>query len=257
MSDEHEDKSEDILADTPPWLQPISSEDEVEELDVAGSFGKVKLFVAIVLVIGFAGGLYYVYKMGAGVTTVAPRHVAAPKTAFKSKPEAPGGMKIPDQDKRVFTRIEGNGDDAQVAMGNQPEEPAEEIPDTSASDIVETTKEEPTQKIVEKPEIKVATRSASKQVPQKLTMGTKGKGIYRVQLGAYGSTKSANAAWKAIKDKYPSIIEGLDISPLEAVHVSNRSLYRLRIGPIADRTGADKICLAFRAKSQNCMVVNP
>ena len=257
MSDEHEDKSEDILADTPPWLQPISPEDEVEELDMAVRFGKLKLFAAILLVIGFAGGLYYVYKMGTGAITEAPRHVAAPKTAFKSKPEAPGGMKVPDQDKRVFARVEGKSDDAQVTMGDQPEEPAEEIPDTSVSDIVETTNKASTQKIVEKPEIKVAARSVSKPATKKLTLGTKSKGIYRVQLGAYGSTKSANTAWEAIKGKYPTIIEGLDISPLEAVHVANRSLYRLRIGPIADRIGADKICLAFRAKSQNCMVVNP
>ena len=65
--------------------------------------------IAVVALAGFAGLVAYAYHQGreAGSNAVPPIIKAGP-TPHKIKPERPGGMRVPNRDKRVYSRLDPN-----------------------------------------------------------------------------------------------------------------------------------------------------
>jgi cell division septation protein DedD len=76
-------------------------------------------------------------------------------------------------------------------------------------------------------------------------------GGWRVQLGAYGSAAAAQAQWRAIAKRAPSL------AGLQASYEPAGKFTRLRAGPFADRPAADRACAAAKAAGQACFTVAP
>lgn len=257
-----DDKDEAGIAggrDIPPWLQPVP-EDEPEL-----SFWQAKRTVIITASIALV-------LLGLFVTTLVllyddsgperPRHIAAPDTPVREKPDAPGGMKVEHQDKGVYDQIDGAKPDSRVALAEQPEQPvdlpADEQPE-DATDVVKSVLDdmqkaapvEPEKKAEPEPQVSTPVTAEPAKTAKAET-----KPAFRVQLGAYSSEKSAAGAWRTIKGKFPRQLG--DKEPVyEAVSAGDRTLYRLRVGPLHTRAEADQVCLGLRAGSQACIVVNP
>ena len=113
----------------------MADQDETAELEGAEAYGERRssrrgrrvLAAAIVLVAfgGFAGLIYYAYSKGreAGTSTVAPI-IRAGDGPTKVRPEQPGGMQVPNQDKEVYSRVgPGQGTQRVENLLPPPEQP--------------------------------------------------------------------------------------------------------------------------------------
>ena len=260
-------------SDIPPWLQPVpEGEDEAAEV----SRRRKLIFTAggAVVVIGlFVSVILFLYD---GSSTGAPRHVKAPTTVLKERPADVGGMRVAHQDKKVFDRVDGSNARSEVQLGERPEEPLATLPEdpveeTPAVDAIAEMIEQTTGAVkqeVAKPVAKKvvvvkpvtnkpepSTISEKKADPVKKAAASTEK-VYKVQLGAYRTEAAAGRAWKTVKGKFSAQFKG-KLSSYEAVKSGDRTLYRLRVGPLKTRVEADQVCLALRAGQQACIVVNP
>jgi len=257
-----EDTGQGPGKDIPPWLQPVSDEEEASQgtskrllgLTILGAVVVISLFVTVILIL---------YD---GVSNEKPIHVTAPETPVKEKPADPGGMKIVDRDKTIFDQGDGLKPRGEVSLGDQPETPLTEIPEDSKADPVgdtiaalaeaevETASTEP--KALE-PKLSAATPIAPVVAPApEDAADNQSSKAFRVQLGAYGNKAGAERAWRTVRGQFADQMQGKS-ADYEDVRSGDRRLYRLRVGPFADRATADQVCLALRAREQACIVVNP
>lgn len=274
MTDQEE---QGAAKDIPPWLQPVP---EIEE---EGSFFArrkgtiITAGVAVVLLGVFGAAIFTLYEDS---PQGEPRRIAAEQGPVRQKPDEPGGMEIAHQDKQVFDAAAGVPAGGSVSLGVQPEQPVKEIPDLpeekptvvaasgdekqdTIGDIAEAAMDKPaegpasaranTPPPTAEPEPETAEPAASVPSTSAPAIDTS---AYWVQLGAYGSERGAENAWRTVRGKFPNQLS--DLSPIyPSVDTGGRTLYRLRVGPIATRGAADQVCIALRAQQQACIVVNP
>jgi TPR repeat protein len=92
-----------------------------------------------------------------------------------------------------------------------------------------------------------APKAAAKPAPAPVAVG----GRWRVQLGAYGNAGAARVQWMSLT-KRVGALGGLQPSYEQA-----GAFTRLRVGPLASRTDADKVCAAAKSAGQACFTVAP
>lgn len=76
-------------------------------------------------------------------------------------------------------------------------------------------------------------------------------GKWRVQLGAFGSPQLARSQWSALSGRIGAL------AGLQPSYEAYGSLTRLRVGPLANRAAADRICAAAKAAGAGCFPVAP
>ena len=77
-----------------------------------------------------------------------------------------------------------------------------------------------------------------------------------LQLGAFDSQQLANGAWAAFRARYPSFA-GLSRDVQRADLGKKGIMYRLRVGPFANRAAATNACIQLKAAGANCFVAAP
>ncbi len=75
-----------------------------------------------------------------------------------------------------------------------------------------------------------------------------------VQLGAYGSEAGALESWAQVQRKQASIVSGLSPQVVKFNAPGKGDLYRLVIGPFADRGAAAQTCEQLKANGRDCIV---
>ena len=95
----------------------------------------------------------------------------------------------------------------------------------------------------------VATR-APQPAPAPAVQAAPGGG-WRAQLGAYGSPAAAQAQWVSLSKRIPAL------GGLRPSYEKAGAFTRLRVGPLANRAMADKVCGAAKAAGQACIPVAP
>jgi cell division septation protein DedD len=76
-------------------------------------------------------------------------------------------------------------------------------------------------------------------------------GRWRVQLGAFGSPALARGQWATLSKKIGAL------GGLQPFYEPAGALTRLRVGPLADRAAADRVCGAAKAAGQACFPIAP
>lgn len=76
-------------------------------------------------------------------------------------------------------------------------------------------------------------------------------GKWRVQLGAYGSPAAAQGQWSTLSRKIGAL------GGLQPSYEAAGKFTRLRVGPLANRAAADKLCASAKAAGQACFTVAP
>lgn len=76
-------------------------------------------------------------------------------------------------------------------------------------------------------------------------------GRWRVQLGAYAGEAAARSRWTALTRNMPAL------AGLQPSYERFGAFTRLRVGPLAGRADADRLCAAARAAGQDCFPVAP
>lgn len=75
-----------------------------------------------------------------------------------------------------------------------------------------------------------------------------------VQLGAYGSEAGAMDSWAQVQRKQGSVVAGLTPQVIKFNAPGKGDLYRLVIGPFADRGAATDVCAQLKAQGRDCIV---
>ncbi len=75
-----------------------------------------------------------------------------------------------------------------------------------------------------------------------------------VQLGAYASTEGAMESWGQVQRKQGAIVASLSPQVIKISVPGKGDLYRLVIGPFADRQSAVQVCTQLKAQGRDCLV---
>lgn len=267
---------DDALETEPiPEGPEIAAEDtlEFEQLERKPKrFSRARVIVIVAAVIGAGAGAWAVLgDRGAGGGSQVPV-IRADKQAFKTKPDNPGGMEVPDRDKLVYDRLSPNPPaEAPERLLPQPETP---LPPPAASAGAESAGTEPpsaAEPPAEKAKMEtaaaptVAEVTAAKVPPpapepparnlaaSKVLM----TGAYRVQLGAVRSEDAAEGEWARLRKRYPELLAKLELVVTRADLGDKGVFYRLRAGPLSDQAAARKLCDDLSEKKVGCLVIWP
>jgi len=217
------------------WLEPLP-EEYAAEGDMTGRRMVIAALTVVILAI-FGGVIWYSYLKGSDNGPVPV--VRANKAVVKEKPDTPGGLLVPDQDKRVFNKVVSAEKDSLEQLA-----PSAELP------VDRPLADEPTAAVKEE-------LAAAEEPPTLLppTAGDVKDGGFLVQLGAFGKETTAEQLWEKIHRANAVLLAGLRADIMMVDLGKKGVLYRLRGGMIADRPAAEKICDGLKAKKQACIVV--
>jgi SPOR domain len=81
-------------------------------------------------------------------------------------------------------------------------------------------------------------------------------GAFVLQMGAFESEALASNAWAGFRSRY-EVISGLAPDVQRADLGQKGVMYRLRVGPFADRAAATEACVQLKAAGANCFVAVP
>lgn len=221
-----------------PWLEAVETEEEVERVDSGRVLG---LFIAGLLALGLViGGVWWLRGQSPdGDGTL----IAAQEGDYKVKPDQPGGMKVEGQGDSAFATSEGAeaaGKIDQRSLAEAPVAAQKVAPSTAKTTAPAKTA---VTAVVPPSGGKLAPTAPAPQ-PGAASAGNGGL----VQLGAYGSQASAEAAWTRLASANPALAKLS--KTIVAASVGGNTFYRLRAN-----AGSPASAAALCKQVGNCIVV--
>ncbi|MDQ1158803.1 hypothetical protein QE385_003130 [Sphingomonas sp. SORGH_AS 950] len=237
------DQQED---DRLPWLETVEA-DEPEGVGIGKVVALVILGLAILAFIGFA---LYKWQAHTAAADGDGAIIAAPEGDYKVRPADPGGLKVKGEGNTAIATSAGKpGGTGAIDLRAVPEAPMNGT------------------RVVQKPTEPNGGRNAVAQVPEsggKLVAPAPvaaarpapaaaiGSGSM-VQLGAYPSESSANAAWDRFSKRFSYV--GALGKVVQPVASNGKTLYRLRVNAGSANQAAD-ICGRLRVAGESCFVAS-
>lgn len=235
----------------------------------------------------FGGVVWYAYSQGnrAGTESVAPV-LHADTSPTRIKPEQPGGIEVPHQDKLVYGRLNPNAKESGVEhLLPPPEEPLarpkpgakkaetaeadlpeEKVPPPGSVPAPAALAEAPKPAAAEtaKPALQAAKPAPAPQpaaqpaaqvaaVAPPPAAVPAGGGV-RLQLASVGQEPLAAGEWQRLSRKYPDLLGNIGYRVVAADLGAKGTFYRVQAGPV-DEARAREICDALKAKGDGCIVV--
>lgn len=220
--------------------------------------------IAAVTLVLFAVATWYAYVLGirAGSGDQPPL-IRADKKPEKARPEQPGGMNVPHQDKTVYDRVAPENGEKQVEqMLPPPEEPVARPKEPSAPPAAAApgapaeTKAAETKTAEQKPggkkpaEPKAAGPSAPAAPPS-------ASGGYRVQLAALESEEAAAQTIARLKSANADLLRNVPLAVQRADLGEKGIYYRVQSAPLGDGAAAKALCDSLRSRNVGCLIVRP
>ena len=242
--------------------------------------------VAIAAVLGFCVVILYAYNKGRqAAETKVPPVIQAQEGPVKVRPESPGGMKVPNRDKEVFTRLEAEKQPERVErLLPPPEKPmtsaatsaiapkqgmkleladgttaAPKAPSLPRPPPPKLSKNEPKIPGPPPPPIAPAKKPVAKKPPAK-TLSTASKpsagGRYRVQISSLPSETAIRKSWASLKGKHKDLLGNLPLIVERTVLSAGRgTYYRMQVGPLSSKSQAATLCTRLKQRKLSCLVV--
>ena len=256
----------------------VSPLDELEEKN----FSSMKLhMIALAIFIGVLTiALIGFFMFGESSQSDEIVTITATTEPVKVRPEQPGGMNIPDQDKLVYNRIRSNNVNTKVeSLFPEPEQPVmptilaiENNAPTSDFVAMEEVKSfdplteapaaqpgsvsepvvvpQPAPKIEEVP-LKPVTETP--KVAQKTTPKTTSGDTWTAQLMSSSNKQTVEKAWPQILAKNKALLSNMSHQITKADIPGKGTFYRLRVGSFKTRDMANALCKKLKAKKQDCI----
>jgi hypothetical protein len=216
--------------------------------------------------------------------------IRADEKPFKIKPENPGGMDIPHQDKTIYQMLEepsGQKEEIKriLPLPEKPVPPSEVKPEDASfvkareamvnSEPVRAPRVEKLVGGSEKPKLKPATKPKATRVEKpkpapkvkplvesaskpKITplVSQGGGGEVAVQLGALRTREEAELVWQKLGKSHVDVMPPALRKGVEPVAVEGKgTLYRLQAKGFASPQQAAELCKALTSRNQPCFVV--
>lgn len=246
MANETDGRALDLdEADRLPWLETVEA-DEPEGVGVGKVVALVILGLAILAAIGFG---FYKWQASRAAADGDGAVIAAPEGDYKVRPAEPGGLKVKGEGNTAIATSAGKpGGTGAIDLRAVPEAPMNGT------------------RVVQKPAEPNGGRNAVAQVPEsggKLVApapvaaarapAAAPTGGAMVQLGAYPSESSANAAWDRFSKRFSYVAAlGKVVQPVAS---NGKTLYRLRVNAGSANQAAD-ICGRLRVAGESCFVAS-
>lgn len=253
----------------------------------------VRLLGAAVVVAGLGVLGWYVYDrlLSTGGLGEVPL-IEADDGPTKKRPEDPGGLVVPNQDKLVYETLDGEGAEETVErLLPAPEEPLPQ-PEPAPEPMVEAPAAEP-----EPPEPAPTAEQAgipllppaelgSETVPATAAISaapppepvaeapepvadapepvapaeseSATAGVYLVQLAAFRESADADKAWRQLAKQHGDLLSDFTARVERADLGADLGVfYRLRVGPFGGEAAAKALCDALKSRNLDCLVVRP
>lgn len=245
----------------------------------------LKLSLVSLVACGFVAMGIYAFLKREEIRTaqLEPPLVEAPTQALKTRPESPGGLEFPNQDKLVFDLLEGTaatpadavtataaealaapatGAAAASSFAAVAASPTETVTPTTVAQVNETAPQPAATPVVKMPTVTptqvtppraASAVTAEAPAPQAAEVAkpaaAKPAGSWSVQLAAVGSQADAQATAKQLQAKF-SPLKPLTI---RVVPAPGGQRYRVQFTGLATRAAAQSVC--DKLGSQPCFPV--
>jgi cell division septation protein DedD len=240
----------------------------------------------------FAGGFWFAYSAGKGRPEGEVPLIRADGRATKQRPDQPGGMTIPDQDKLVYNQgaparqperllpppeaplpspappAAPSLAAAEPAPAPAPVEPAPVAPPPVAAPPIAAAPAPapaPPLAAVPPPQADIAappppppviaspaTEAAATPPP----VAVAGRG-WRLQLGALRSEDAAAKEWEKLQAANKDLLGDLSAIWPRADLGERGTFWRLQAGPLPDQTAAERLCGELKKRNLGCILVKP
>ncbi|MBT5239199.1 MAG: SPOR domain-containing protein [Rhodospirillaceae bacterium] len=238
-------------------------DDDYYGRDQAGGRGRtIGLIVGVVagaVIAGFAA--WTVFGPGSDSDGGrAPLIVAEPEP-YKVRPKDPGGLQVENQDKLVYERVGG----ASSTPGAENILPPPEAPKAPEPAPVVVTPPPMPVVVVEPPakpdpvveavrEVVPAPVAVKAPEPEPAPVAAL-SGDYLIQIAALRSEEAAEGEWERVSTRYSNLLGAYSQKIVRADLGERGIFYRLRAGPLKDRSSAEKLCESLAAENVGCLVV--
>jgi len=236
MSDENrsEAQAEEIeLADEDrlPWLEAVEEDDGGDGPSVAKLV--TAILVGLVAIGVIVGGLYWLGNRGS--SGEGNEVIVAENGDYKQRPENPGGMNLSGEGNASFSASEGNNPRGTLNVSATAEAPA-----------APPARPAPAQP-APAPTAQPARPAPAPAQPPRPAPAAGGPAI---QLGAFSTPAAANAAWRALAERFRYLAPlSHNVVPVQA---GGRTLHRLR----ASGPDSANVCRRLQAAGEACTPVN-
>lgn len=195
--------------------------------------------------------------------------IKAEPAPTRVRPQTPGGMEVPNQDKQIYGRITtGDGQpqverlipppEANVARPPPPPAPSAAAPvaplpppDAAKEAVPEPPAAPPAAAAPEPP------KPAAAPSPPPQTAARPPAAGWRVQLAAVRSEEAARKAWADLSKRHADLFGKLDSNVVRADLGQKGVYWRLQAGPVADAAAARALCDRAKQRKVGCIVVKP
>lgn len=209
-------------SDRLPWLETADGseyDDGVSPLKVAAM-----VLAGLALLAAIVGAVYWVQHTRTGGANGNGELIAAPAGDYKVKPKDAGGK-----------RFEGEGDSAFAASEG-----------TKTGAILVPAAKTPT---IAPPAAMAPTPAAVPAAPSAAPSAS----TVMVQLGAFGDSAKADAAWAALNKRF-GFLAGMNRKIVEVNVEGGRKVFRLQ-AVTANSSEAQQLCAKLKVAGENCLIV--
>ncbi|MEO3431633.1 SPOR domain-containing protein [Inquilinus sp. CAU 1745] len=282
MSDYHSD-----YPDAPEVPDPL-----LDEAPRRGSGYRRALILGLVLLAFAAFGALIWYAYATSQSPVAAGEVPliqADPSPTRIRPEQPGGLEVPHQDRLVLRSIDPDAPTPVVEQLLPPPEQPMEVPEppppaaTPAPAVqpapppaeddlqlalrprgeaippaAETAPEEPTVETppqpVPEPEPPATPVPETAPAAEPAPVAPSSQGGVHIQMAAVRTQEAARGEWARLQGEFPDLLGGLQLRVQEADLGERGIFYRVQAGPL-DEARAEQVCGGLKAQNTDCILV--
>ncbi len=216
-----------------------------------------RLLLAGIALAGLAALGGYVYGQTGGPDGAARELplIKAEEGPVKTRPDDPGGMAVPNQDKLVYDLVTGEseGETFERLLPPPEEPPPPPAPPAPKAEPVPAPEPAPEPAPAPKPAESKAPATAPPPPPKDEKAAA---GPHLVQLASFRKISQADRAWRQLVKSnrdllgaYTARVERADLGDGKGVY------FRLRLGPFANQAEAAALCAKLKAREVDCIVV--
>jgi len=272
-------------------VDPIEAElaklDAEETKPPTGSVRRLlPITLALITLGGFAAVVWYAYSTGIREGSEFAAPVLKPDGPSKVAPKNPGGERIANQDKLVYSKIDKSNEGRKVErllpppekplpapIARKPQAPpvpepklsVPKAPPTSQLPVASTSvPAPPANSVAKKPKVKKVTAPKVTAKPLNpapkvaaVTLKTDLSKGYRIQIGSLRSEAAAKVLWQKRLKQHGTILGKFSLLVKRADLDKRGVYYRVQAGPLKGLAAANRVCEALKEKKVGCLVIRP